>query len=63
MNLDRLRIPFMLLIVIVLAFIAGFSSGDQYKQDKIKDRFLAIPESDCYSETDVEIVIFGESQL
>lgn len=48
----------------LIMFIFAFNMGQEYKEDKIVKRINEFPnERESYSETEMEYIIFGESQL
>jgi len=52
-------------IVIILLIILtpiSFYLGKQTHKKEVIDRAKTIPEMGCYTELDIEIIVFGESQ-
>jgi len=62
-NLEKLRIPFLILIGAIVIFVVGFNFGSIHKEEEILDRFEAVPNAPCYDEGEVIKIIFGEYQL
>lgn len=51
-------------IIMTIVAIVSFKLGVDYKEALIKDRIRQFPnERESYSETEMEYIIFGESQL
>ena len=51
-----------LLFICFLSFLGGIFIGQKAKQTEIRDRALEI-NKDCYTNQDIEIIIFNKSQL
>lgn len=53
----------LIVIAVVVGAILSFKFGETCRQNQIEQRFLRMEEKPSYSAEQVEIVIFGESQL
>lgn len=49
-------------ILFCCGFFSGYRNGEKAKQQEIENRAKQI-EKDCYTNEDVEIIIFNEKQL
>ena len=47
--------------IILIGFV-GFDMGQRHKRNEIVSRAIMLPDSDCFSELQLEYVIFGSSQ-
>ena len=52
-------------VVIILGFIFFLAGklGEQAKLDEIKERALKMKNKPCYTEADLELIIFNDPQL
>jgi len=53
----------LLFIIVAATYQLGFQRGISSKQKEIESRVLRTPEKDCYTEKELEIMLFGEPQL
>lgn len=52
-----------LLLLLIGALLSGFAIGINYNHNKVESRALNIDSQECYSDKDIEYIVFGESQL
>lgn len=50
-------------IILILIFYVAFSLGEQSNQEEIENRAKEIKQKECYSNEEIELIIFGSSQL
>jgi len=62
-NLDKIRIPFMIFIVILITFVTGYTFGSVTTEDKVIKRFKSLPDKEMYTQEEVIIIICGELQI
>ena len=63
-ELERYKNALLLFLIFcsVIMFFGGFFIGKDSKQNEIENRAKKI-EKECYTETDLELIIFNEKQL
>ena len=58
----REQINSLKLLAVIVVFILGLFVGSRMHQKDVRDRALTIEDKDCYSNQEVEYIIFGQIQ-
>jgi len=59
--MEKVR-DFMFFVALALLFIIGFVMGNVSTREETKVRALELGKKECYTNQDIEIIVFGEIQ-
>ena len=52
-----------IVVVMIICFFLGVYSGEKTKQTEIEKRANKLPIKECYTNQDIELIIFNQHQL